>query len=214
MSNINVLRVVTLSDAEMKALSLLCFQALRDDPGSAALLDGNLSLGEGYFELMIRATLLEGYLLAVKNDAGEIVSVGAWFAPGTALFATEAQRALGLQRFFSKLSPQGRDWYKTTYPNIIKSTLEGLFSEHEGSHRWWCSLLCTDNRAQNKGYGTAIVNYVCDLAKKNDELIALACTTTENVAKYTAMGMRERGKTTVPHPHTPSFDIHVMTREN
>ncbi|EEB92878.1 hypothetical protein MPER_08548, partial [Moniliophthora perniciosa FA553] len=90
-------------------------------------LGGDWSLAPDISRAIIRATLLEGEVYVVKNDSDEIVSFGLWFRPGTEVFSTPEQRALGFDDFFKKLKTEMQAWYQNTYPEYSKKYLDGAF---------------------------------------------------------------------------------------
>jgi len=197
---------------ELDALVHMCARAFSKDDGVLACLGGNWSLATDFFSAMTRATLLEGQIYAVK-DHDRIVSVGFWFEPGTFLWTTEEQRAVGFNDFFNKLSPEAQNWWTDTYPEAVRLHGEVLFTEEERTRRWWCSNLATDPGYEGRGYATAIVNAVYDKAVKTRTFIALATGTDTNVQKYLSMGFRQRGGFHIPTVVDLALDVRVLIRE-
>lgn len=161
---------------------------------------------------MIRASALEGEIYVVKDPESKvIVSSGFWFPPRRELFGTEDQRALGFNDFFSKLSPESQYWWQNTYPQTMDKFNADTWNKEELDKRWWCFHLATDPKHQNRGYGTAIVNFVFEKAKTANQIIGLAAALDVNVRKYLAMGLSERGQTYLDAP-TGGFTVHVLSR--
>ncbi|EIM91772.1 uncharacterized protein STEHIDRAFT_37341, partial [Stereum hirsutum FP-91666 SS1] len=73
---------------------------------------GDLSLSEVMWRSMVRAGFHSGavYVASHSSDLTDIVSIGVWFGPGEVLYATEEQRALGFNEFFSKIAPEYQEW--------------------------------------------------------------------------------------------------------
>ncbi|EPQ52571.1 hypothetical protein GLOTRDRAFT_46618, partial [Gloeophyllum trabeum ATCC 11539] len=194
-----------------------------------ALVGGDWSLHSPLFRAMIRASALEGEIYVVKDPESKvIVSSGFWFPPRRELFGTEDQRALGFNDFFSKLSPESQYWWQNTYPQTMDKFNADTWNK-EAHKRWWCFHLATDPKHQNRGYGTAIVNFVFEKAshhylqgympgehtvcqaKTANQIIGLAAALDVNVRKYLAMGLSERGQTYLDAP-TGGFTVHVLSR--
>lgn len=97
-----------------------------------ALVGGNWDIQADYWRSLIRAGLLEGRVYVVKNEQ-KIVSVGVWYEAGNDVFQTfevsvlkvltrswyvryrDAQRALGFNDFFAKLTPETQEWWNEVW---------------------------------------------------------------------------------------------------
>ncbi|KAI0053247.1 hypothetical protein FA95DRAFT_1482179, partial [Auriscalpium vulgare] len=166
--------------------NLLCRSHIIAEISHEAFLGGDWSLQAEYIRANVRATALEGEIYVVKDiSTGRILSSGLWFEPGRGLFGTEAQRALGYDTFFEKLSPETKEW--TTHTELE-------------AQMWWCFCLGTEPDFQGRGLATALVDAVYAMALSKQGFIGLSTPTELNVAKYRSMGFRERGRTWLDTP--------------
>ncbi|KAK7019677.1 hypothetical protein VNI00_018022 [Paramarasmius palmivorus] len=228
MPNHTVYLVRDPTEEEIAHMVELHVKAYEGDPATGVMLGNDWSLSGDLGQAIIRATLLEGELYAVK-DGDKIVSYGAWFSPGTGLFATPEQRALGWDQFFEKLKPEIQYWFNHTvreislidwnieldqrqYPDTNRKHAEAMFTDEERQRRWWCPDLVTDPASQGRGYATAIVDCVFRMVRGKGGFIGLATTKPVNVRKYTSMGFRERGSYNIPSPIV-DLENHILTRE-
>ncbi|KAK7026521.1 hypothetical protein VNI00_015601 [Paramarasmius palmivorus] len=178
MSKVPVHRIEELTEAELEhavAIHVKAYEGgkyassrrMREmtDPATdlsmKVMLGGDLTLVPDLGRAMIRATLLEGCMYAVKGDSGDICP-----ARGKELtLDSEAQRAVGFNDLFKKFSAEQQQWFIKTvksahfsYPEARKNHVETLFTDEERLKRWWCASLVTDPDHQGRGYGKAIVN--------------------------------------------------------
>ncbi|ESK90418.1 hypothetical protein Moror_13666 [Moniliophthora roreri MCA 2997] len=213
MSKVTVHRIERLNETELEHAIAVHVKAYEGDLSMKVMLGGDERLVPELGRAMIRASLLEGHVYAVKNDSGDIVSFGLWFQPGTGVFGTEAQRALGFNDLFKKFSPEQQQWFATTYPEARKKYVEPLFTDEERSKRWWCASLVTDPEYQGKGYATAIVDTVYQRASEANEFLSLSTNPPVNVQKYILMGFRERGSYVLPSSVVENITVYVLSRD-
>ncbi|KAF9258698.1 hypothetical protein L218DRAFT_964282 [Marasmius fiardii PR-910] len=197
-SSFTIHLIKEMTEEEMKQAIELHTQAFAGDSYFNAVLGGDWSLFDIRGRALLRAAMLEGELYAAKDTkSGRFISMGIWYAPGTGVFSTEAQRALGFYDWFEKLSPETKDWHTKTLTEIKKKYVEPMFTDEEMKHRWWCSGLFTDVEYRGKGCAKAIVNEVAKRASKTNGFLSLA-TIPPTVIKYKAMGFEERGRYVLP----------------
>ncbi|KAF8806973.1 hypothetical protein BYT27DRAFT_7190678 [Phlegmacium glaucopus] len=210
-------RLETLSDEHIKEIADLCAKAYTGSLAYTTLIGGDWNLNLEYCNAFLRATVLEGelYILSIsKGGKREIASFAALFPPGRAIFATEAQRALGFNNFFKKVKPEVQDWMTTVYPESVEKLKNKVLTQEERKLNWWCNNLATRPDLQGQGYGTALMNIAYQKAKKTKELgtfLGLMTITDENVSKYISMGFKDLGEIDVPVPGG-NLSVHVMTR--
>ncbi|EEB92643.1 hypothetical protein MPER_08816 [Moniliophthora perniciosa FA553] len=213
MSKITVHRIENPTGKDIDHMTDVHVKAYDGDPMIQVMLGGNWSLSADLGRAMLRATLLEGHVYAVKDENDKVVAFGSWFAPGVGLFSSPEQRALGFDEFFQKLDPETQYWFSHTYPEATEKYDEALFTDEERRRRWWCFNLVTSPENQGRGYATAIVNHGYRKAQDAGGFIGLATSRPVNVEKYLSMGLRERGTFKVL---TPKGDLtnHVLIRED
>ncbi|KAE9394587.1 hypothetical protein BT96DRAFT_827522, partial [Gymnopus androsaceus JB14] len=175
-----------------------------------ALVGGNWDIQADYWRSLIRAGLLEGRVYVVKNEKNEIVSIGVWYEAGNDLFQTDAQRALGFNDFFAKLTPETQEWWNEC-GKVMGDVSKKAWTKEDKAHRWWCVNLATDPEYQGRGYATGIVERVEKDAKANGCTLGLATVPEVNVQKYLAMGFRERANGAMPSP-TGDFTVHMFSK--
>ncbi|KZT23591.1 hypothetical protein NEOLEDRAFT_1136387 [Neolentinus lepideus HHB14362 ss-1] len=201
------------TDDQIEQLVDIAIRAFEGGLSHKALLGGDWSLHAPFLRAVARATALQGEIYVVRDPVTKkILSYGCWFGPGNDLFATEEQKALGFNEVFSSVSEKAQYWCTHTYPETVGEYSANLWTKEEVERRWWCVHLCTDSQHENRGYGTAIINFAFEKAKKKGGLIGLSTSIEVNVRKYVAMGFRERGETHVDAP-TGGFHVHILSRE-
>ncbi|TFK51045.1 hypothetical protein OE88DRAFT_1808553 [Heliocybe sulcata] len=200
-SSITVEQLKHVTAEQVEEMVDTAVRAFAGDNAHRAMLGGNWSIHHMLFRGMVRASELAGEIYVVRNaDKTRILSCGFWFRPGTGLFGTEEQKALGFNDFFDKLSPETQYWWKHPYPECFSNIIDGMWTKDEIAKRWWCFHLCTDPLHQNRGYAKAIVNFICEKAERRGEIIGLATPSELNVRKYVAMGLHERGHVFLDDP--------------
>ncbi|TFK51041.1 hypothetical protein OE88DRAFT_206750 [Heliocybe sulcata] len=212
-STMQVERLQHPTDDQVEAMVEMAVEAFADDPAHRGFVGGNHKLSPLFFRAMACATALDGEIYVVKDPTtSHIASFGLWFPPGKRLWATDEQKALGYNEFFSKLSQETQNWWRHTYPETVAKLRERTWSKEDSERCWWCFNICTDRRHENLGYATAIVNFAYDKAKRNDQILGLSTGTDLNVRKYLAMGFRDRGQTWIDAP-TGGWAVHTLSRE-
>ncbi|KAJ4482075.1 hypothetical protein J3R30DRAFT_3699410 [Lentinula aciculospora] len=173
MTEMTVEHVETLTEVQIEAATQMCDRCYYGDVSIKALIGGNWDIHADYWRSLIRAGLLEGRVYVLKNQDDEIVSIGVWFEAGNNLFNTEAQRALGFNDFFTKLTPEAQEWWSQCEDVMAKLWKKG-WTKEEKAHRWWCVNLATDPEYQGRGYATRIVEQTSKEAKENGCILGLA----------------------------------------
>ncbi|KAI0311941.1 hypothetical protein OF83DRAFT_1177099 [Amylostereum chailletii] len=194
-----VVRITSLTSSEVSEIAALASKAMAGSPSREAMLGGNLALSDEYYAAVVRATLHEGEAYAVKED-GRFVSVALWFEMKNPLFATEAQRALGFDELFKKISPEVQHWWTHTYPEAIDKWQAQIFTPEENARLTWCYMLATEETHQNRGLARSSVDTWYDKATERGQLVGLAADSDLNARKYVSMGFRERGRTVIDDP--------------
>ncbi|KAK7026516.1 hypothetical protein VNI00_015596 [Paramarasmius palmivorus] len=217
---VKIHRILNMTEQEIEhTISVHVRAYAMKDPAIKMMVGGDWSLAAELGRAMIRATLLEGEVYAVKDERDEIVSFGLWAKPGVMIFSTsvirEDQRALGFNAFFEKLDERTKYWWKHTYPETFERHAVPMFTKEEVSRRWWCANLVTDPDYQGRGYGTAIVDHAFKRALEADGFIGLSAVSPVTLRRYLAMGLRKRGDFLVSSPFKGNQDLkaHILTKE-
>ncbi|KAL4258379.1 hypothetical protein AB1N83_008837 [Pleurotus pulmonarius] len=148
------------ADDQVESIVGVIRRAFKGDITLSSMTGRNVNLEALLLRSMVRAAALEGTIYVVTDVYNTILSVGVCFQPGTRMFSSEAQRALGWDEFFQKISEEARDWWTT---QIFRKHREAL-NDHLGAHyldSWFANIIATDPEHQRKGYATSIVRAVC-----------------------------------------------------
>ncbi|KAJ3853372.1 hypothetical protein EV368DRAFT_81609 [Lentinula lateritia] len=211
MTALNVEHVETLTEEQVEAATEMCDRCYYGDISIKALIGGNWDIQADYWRSLIRAGLLEGRVYVVKDQKYQIVSIGVWFEAGNDLFQTDAQRALGFNDFFAKLTPETREWWSKARGYTMANVSKKGWTKEDKAHRWWCANLATDPEYQGRGCATRIVQQALKDAEENGCTLGLATGPELNVQKYLAMGFRKRSEGPMPSP-TGDFIIHLLSK--
>ncbi|VDC00612.1 unnamed protein product [Peniophora sp. CBMAI 1063] len=168
------------------------------------MLGGDLSLRDGMYAAMVRATLLEGTVYVVEVDS-RVVTLALWFRQPMGLFKTEAQRELGFNEWFAKLPVNLQRWWTEDKSEAYQKT---IISQEELDKMWFCNLMVTDKAEHNKGHATFVMDQLTAKARASGEILGVCTANEVNVPKYKAMGFEERGRLTA-HRHKRGHEYMV-----
>ncbi|KAI0318693.1 hypothetical protein OF83DRAFT_1114488 [Amylostereum chailletii] len=200
-------------DAQVDQMTDVFVRAFTGDVSNLALVGGNWTLADDMYRSRIRATLLAGEVYVVTSGpSSEIVSVGLWFAPGTAIFATEEERSEGFNDFIAKLSPEGQAWLKRTCATGLAALDQESFTPEDKARMWWCSGLVTRPDYQGRGHATAIMDRVYTKAASQGEFVGLMTATDANVPIYLHMGFIVRASAPMASP-VRDFTVYYLSKE-
>ncbi|KZT23823.1 hypothetical protein NEOLEDRAFT_1135981 [Neolentinus lepideus HHB14362 ss-1] len=203
------------TDAQVDHMVALADRAYgQNHPSQKAMVGGDWSLHPILLRAMLRAGALEDVIYVVMNKhTEEIVTVSLWFPPGRQLFSTDDQKALGFNDFMTKISPEAKKWWSTTYVTLLRDFRRDIFSDEEGTRRWWCPWFTTDPNFQQRGFGTALITTIYNKAALHGGFLGLMTDREVNVPKYLAMGFGIRGRINADAP-TGDFPVICLTREH
>ncbi|THU95813.1 hypothetical protein K435DRAFT_723318 [Dendrothele bispora CBS 962.96] len=212
MSAYTVQRIESPSAEEIDQAVALFVSLMKDGVTTQCLVGGDLSLVD-LMARSIRAGCLAGeYYNATTVEDGKMIGFCLWMPPGEDLFNTEEQRALGLTDFMSKLSPEGKEFYKGTYLKVFPSFVGECIGPTGKKDGWWLHMAMTAPEYQRQEVATSLINLVKEKASKHGDVLALAVSAEENVPVYSSMGFQNKGKTTVSS-EWGEFPIYVFTYE-
>ncbi|KAF9522773.1 hypothetical protein CPB83DRAFT_88420 [Crepidotus variabilis] len=172
-------RIYTPSVQEIEKLVNIAVGAYRGLTAERVMLGGNEALGYLQFRSMIRASLLDGEVYVLENDAKDLVAFSIWFPPGKVLYGTPDQRSLGFEEFMEQLDDETREWYDKTYnPAINKWAPTWIPKPYPDC--WWLAALATDPVHQRKGYGTLLLKHAIQMIPASN-VLGLVSTLEETV---------------------------------
>ncbi|KAJ7650623.1 acyl-CoA N-acyltransferase [Roridomyces roridus] len=186
-----------------------CTRAYVGELASNSMVGGDESLKDPIFRAMIRAGELAGQVyLATDDDSGKVVAVAVWYPPGTALFNSEEQRALGFDHFYKNLLPDTKAFWDTTYVPVVDEFLaEGV------DDSFYLNLIATDPDFQKRGIATALLKTVHNKFVGTDAKPMFAhCAANEpNARFYESCGYSVAGKMYMEAP-TGNYPVIVLTK--
>jgi len=182
------------TDSEIDQIVDVCIRAYEGDVVIRSMTGNKPELEGSLFRAMLTAGRLEGAIYVIEaEDSKAIVSMGLWFGPGTSLFKSEEQRALGWNTFWGSLSPEDLDWWA-----YLNNATDGMVDRSVGREKlldcWYASLLATDPKYQRRGYASSVVRAVCNRGIEEGKLVALGTQNEENAQWYRNLGFHEIAK--------------------
>ncbi|KAF8520739.1 hypothetical protein BU17DRAFT_46256 [Hysterangium stoloniferum] len=162
------------------------------------MIGGNEMLREPLFRAMIGAGAVEGSFFTVSDSTDNVVSIGIWFKPGKVMMDSEAQQKAGWTEFYNAISPETQDWWMKE-----KGSSTMLIALQITKNSWFANLIATHPSHQRKGYGSAIVKAVCQLAAAEGVKAALGTQNESNVAWYEKLGFKVKGRIEFGTKETP-----------
>ncbi|KAJ7183098.1 hypothetical protein C8R46DRAFT_507365 [Mycena filopes] len=119
------------------------------------------SLKDLIFRAMLRAGELAGQVYFATDDSTQrIVGVAIWFPPGTSLFESEEQKALGFNDFMEKLSPETKAFWRDSYLPVVHKFLAEILGPDGTRDSQYLNQLATDPLFQRKGIATTLLKTV------------------------------------------------------
>jgi hypothetical protein len=96
-----------------ETLLVLVTYHITTELATTSMTGGDETLKGELFRAMIRAANIAGEIyLATDPSSNKIVAFTLWFPPGTSLFDSEEQRALGFDDFMNKISPETKAFWE------------------------------------------------------------------------------------------------------
>ncbi|KAJ7746594.1 hypothetical protein B0H16DRAFT_1421514 [Mycena metata] len=150
-----------ISESELDEATDVCVRAYVGELASNSMVGGDESLKDPIFRAMIRAGELAGEVyFATDDDTQQVVGVAVWFPPGTSLFESEEQRALGFDEFMTKLSPETSAFWSNAYVPVVDKFLAEVLGADGTRNSQYLNQLATDPRFQRKGIATMLLKTV------------------------------------------------------
>ncbi|KAF7316948.1 N-acetyltransferase domain-containing protein [Mycena chlorophos] len=203
-----------ISKAELDEAVDLCVKAYVGEAASDSMVGGDQSLKSVIFRAMTRAGELEGEVyFATENATGKIIGIAIWFPPGTALFGSAAQRALGFDSFMEQISAETKDFWETKYgPEVTKFINESI-GQDGSRNSYYLNQLATLPGFQRRGVGSALLRTVHDKFKNSDSppLFAHCAANEANARFYEGRGYKRRGIMLMEAP-TVSYPVIVLAK--
>ncbi|KAG6807844.1 hypothetical protein H0H92_006223 [Tricholoma furcatifolium] len=190
-------------DSEVqRAVDVLQAAFGEDDPFTDVLVGGDRSLVPFNLESAIRDALIGGevHVAALGPEVDSIIGVAVWYGPGQSAGATERQRAVQQEVFFSKCNEELRKWWLGNFLSstgrLADETLGPKFHEAQ----WSLLLFGVFPEHQRKGVAKAMMNVAEERAKLDGVSIVLETTTDLDLVIYKKMGFEVKGQTTIMSP--------------
>ncbi|KAJ7284605.1 hypothetical protein C8J57DRAFT_697772 [Mycena rebaudengoi] len=174
--------------------------ALRANFGELAttsMTGGDETLKGELFRAMIRAANIAGEIyLATDPSSNKIVAFTLWFPPGTSLFDSEEQRALGFDDFMNKISPETKAFWENANIPLVEEFLTGTIGPNGVRDSQYCNLLATDPEFQRRGIATMLLKTIYDKFNENETrpMLALCAANHHNARFYESCGYKNRGE--------------------
>lgn len=190
----NVISPADLTSTQLDDVVAISVRAYDANPSIRAMSGGNKALYDPFFRAVTRALVLEGKIwLAVSN--GRIVGVLGGFGPGKFLWATEAQRALGFDDVYARLSEETKDWWENIYGPQIKEFMDGALGKTANLDGWVTPLLAVDPPYQQRGIGAAMFNEMTSQAIQDKAIMVVGADSDLNAHIYETFGFKVKGQT-------------------
>ncbi|KAF9479333.1 hypothetical protein BDN70DRAFT_858657 [Pholiota conissans] len=207
----NVESIEKPTELQIEAAVALMLRAMDGDISVDSMTGGNDNLRALLFRSMIRAAAIEGSFYIANDGSDEIFTIGIWFGPGKQMFSTETQRNEGWMDFFNALTPEMQGWWGTVFHAKHEETLNSLLGP-KYVDGWFANIIATDPVHQRQGYGSALVNSVCQRAAKEGKICALATQNEKNTEWYKSLGFKVVGQVEIPAP-TGNWPDYFLTWE-
>nr|GAT43650.1 predicted protein [Mycena chlorophos] len=163
-----------------------------------------------FFSASLRCAALGGEIHVVTEEGdmnGQFRGVAVWWQPGVEPFSSAEQQAI-LDEFVSQLTPEAREWHRTTYRMEFAELTEKALGPGGKLNSWWLSILAVEPEYQRRGTARALVEAVQN--KANGSLLSVAATNELNVAIYKQLGFEVRGQMVMQSHLDGDFPVFVL----
>ncbi|KAJ7081393.1 hypothetical protein B0H15DRAFT_470701 [Mycena belliarum] len=196
MGDLVVRRLTNPTDDEIERASALLTEAFRsvtEDTFGASMTGGNPDLDQPFHRAHLRAGAIGGELWVAGFGPTDISAVAVWFGPGSALLATEEQRAAGYNEVRSRFTPELERWWSEYFEPRSAQWIEACLGKGTAHKSWNLNLLATSVDHHHKGLATALLRTVDTRASSDGTMMYLETTTDANIKFYKNRGFVVRG---------------------
>ncbi|KAI0340439.1 hypothetical protein BDW22DRAFT_1486269 [Trametopsis cervina] len=194
-------RVENPSDARVDEDVDLFFSLMKEDVALKSLVGGEPEKIDGMGRAMLRAGILAGeYYEATDEKDGSLLGYLMTMPPGQDLFSTDEQRALGLTEFMANLSPEGKEYYRTTYLAEFPAFVNACLGPTGKLDSWYIHMVMVQREHQGRGIGKGLISQVVEKASRSGDVIAMSTTTEVNSVIYQKCGLTLLDKKIMPSP--------------
>ncbi|KAI0089627.1 hypothetical protein BDY19DRAFT_943404 [Irpex rosettiformis] len=213
-SGITVERVESPSDARVDEAVDLFYSLMKGDIALKSLTGGEPEKIADMGRAMLRAGIHSGEYYEAKDASGGLIGFLMTMPPGQDLFSTEEQRALGLTEFMAKLSPEGKEYYKTTYLAEFPAFVNKCLGPTGKLDSWYIHIVMVQREHQGKGVGKSLIDQVVEKATTQGDVIAMSTTTALNATIYQKCGLTLLDQKIMPSPwgEWPLYILSLDTR--
>ncbi|KAK0479223.1 hypothetical protein IW261DRAFT_167942 [Armillaria novae-zelandiae] len=213
-SHIVIQRLRTPTEAQIEEAVSVSLRAFEGDISLKRMSGGNPENGRVYLEAMLKAGALEGRIyVATDDESGKFRAVALLFPPGRRMFQSDAQRKYW-NTFWDLLDSETQEWWNQFREKMTQVENE-VFEPNGILNSWWINIMVTDPIYQRKGFGSALISNICDIASKQEPQrdIGLATQSTENSQWYQSLCFKERKWVEIPaKPFGDHFPCYMLSR--
>lgn len=159
------------------------------------------------FEYIIYAHLLKGLVLTVGDWEG----IACWMPPNQNMDDIWTIMKSGMWRLYYKLGKESRARYFNEFLPKLHDGKADVLKERDDKS-WYLIYIGTVPEARGKGYSRKLVEYVTDLADKNNEPCYLESSSLANVPIYQRYGFEVKKELYLTRGETP-VELQLMVRE-
>ncbi|KAG7443431.1 uncharacterized protein BT62DRAFT_996005, partial [Guyanagaster necrorhizus] len=179
--NFQIVSPTFLTSIQLDEIVAIAVQAYDTNPTICAMTGGNKALYDPFLRVVTRALLREGKVWLAVLD-GKILGVLGGFGPGTFLWATEEQRALGFNYAYARLTEETKYWWQNIYGPQIKEFVDNALGETVSRH----------------GIATAMFKEMTQQAIQDKAIMIVGADSDLNVGIYESFGFKFKGRTVLP----------------
>ncbi|KAK0493627.1 hypothetical protein EDD18DRAFT_1464782 [Armillaria luteobubalina] len=194
----NVVSPAELTSTQLDDVVGIAVRAYDANPSIRAMSGGNKAIYGLFFRAVTRALVLEGKIWLAVSDS-RIVGVLGGFGPGKFLWATQAQRALGFDDAYARLSEETRDWWQNIYGPQIKEFMDGALEEtpefKASLDGWMTPFLAVNPPYQRRGIATAMFKGMTSQAIHDKAIMVVSADNDLNAHIYETFGFQLKGQT-------------------
>ncbi|KAG7443402.1 uncharacterized protein BT62DRAFT_1078480 [Guyanagaster necrorhizus] len=195
--NFQIVSPTFLTSIQLDEIVAIAIRAYDTNPTIRAMTGGNKALYDPFLRAVTRALLLEGKVWLAASD-GRILGVLGGFGPGTFLWATEEQRALGFNNAYARLTEETKYWWQNIYGPQIKEFMDNALGATANLDGWMTPLLAVDPPYQRRGIATAMFKEMTQQAIQDKAIMIVGADSDLNVGIYESFGFELKGRTVLP----------------
>ncbi|KAI0697360.1 hypothetical protein BC835DRAFT_1472786 [Cytidiella melzeri] len=195
---ITIQRVEQPSVSRLEEAVELFYSLMKGDVALKSLVGGEPEKIGDMGRAMLRAGVHSGEYYEAVDANGGLVGFLMTMPPGQDLFSTQEQRALGLTEFMENLSPEGKEYYRTTYLAEFPAFVNSCLGPTGKLDSWYIHMVMVSPEHQWKGVGKSLINQVVEKASRSGDVVALSTTTALNATIYQKCGFTLLGHKIMP----------------